>query len=196
MKRLTERYSALIAVCLIAVGVTSCDSYTDAPQPGTVTAQTVVGTATINGTVLAVDPVARLVTVTCDDGTTRTFHVAKDVGNLEMVKPGDRISATVVKTLATFVSKADTGPGAAASDSVAKVTSGAEGNVRTSDMRELKARVVAVDRKGRTLRLEDATGEVHDWDVQPDVDLSAINVGDDIVARYTETVTVMVQNGQ
>jgi hypothetical protein len=177
-------------------GVTSCDSYTDAPLPGTVTSRVVTGTATINGTILAVDPPARRVTITCDDGVTRTFVVSPKVGNLENIKPNDRISATVVKKLATFVSKADTGPGAAASDSVAKVTDGSGGSVATSDMRELTARVVAVDQRDRTLRLEDATGEVYDWDVQPDVDLAAINVGDDIVARYTETISVLVENGQ
>jgi hypothetical protein len=198
MKRMMQRYCALTAVCLTIVGVTSCDdsSYSDAPLPGTVTAQTIVGTATISGTVLAVDPAARRVTVTCDDGTSRTFLVGQDVGNLELVKPNDWINATVVKKLATFVSKADTGPGAAASDSVAKATSGAEGSVQTSDMRELTARVVAVDQRGRSVRLEDASGEVHDWDVQADVDLAAIDPGDDIVARYTETIAVLVRSPQ
>jgi translation initiation factor IF-1 len=196
MKRLAQGISAVALVYLIVAGVTSCDSYTDAPLPGTVTSQEVVGTATISGTVLAVDPAARRVAVACDDGVTRTFHVAQDVGNLEMVKANDRITATVVKTLAMFVSKADMGPGVAAGNSVTKTTGGNEGSVATSEMSEVTARVVAVDQKGRTLRLEDATGEVHDWDVQPDVDLSAVNVGDDIVARYTETISVVVQNGQ
>lgn len=188
----------LFGGCMLAciIGLTGCDdsgSYADAPLPGTVTSQTLVGTATITGTVLGVEPIARRVTIACDDGVTRTVLVGKDVGNLEQVKVGDRVSGNITVKLATFLSKADTGPGLAAGDSIAKVTDGSQGTVDTSQMRQVTSRVVAIDVKNRTIRLEDPSGEVHDWDVPADVDLAAVNVGDDIVARFTETVNVLVR---
>jgi hypothetical protein len=190
-----RRYLLLTCVLSSAMMFWGCDddSYTDEPLPNTVTSQTIVGDASITGTILAIEPQHQRVTITCDDGVTRTFVVGKDVGNLSEVAVGDRVAATFTKKLSMFVSNADSEPGIAGSDSLAKVTDGSQATARTSEMLQVTWRVVAVDAKDRSIRLEDPTGEVHDCDVPAEVDFDAINIGDDIVARFTETISVLVK---
>lgn len=182
-----------LVACAVAIG--GCDdcSYTDEPLPNTVTSQAIVGVASITGTVLAVEPEHRRVTITCDDGVVRTFVVGSEVGDLSQIAAGDTVAATFTKKLATFVSKADAPPSAEAADSVAKVTDGSQGTAQVTEMRQVTWRVMAINAKDRTIRLEDPDGEVYEFDVPADVDLAAINVGDDIVARFTETINTLVK---
>jgi hypothetical protein len=198
MRMNLERLCMILTMAVMAFGLASCDdsSYTDAPPPNSATGRMSVETATIDAVIQSIDTERRTITLLARDGTSKTFKASPRLATLEGYRVGDQVTATVVNEVAVYVSQAGEGPSVGVGQAVALTTNGISSDMAMAETMEITARVVAVDTDGRTIRLEGAAGEVHTFPVSPEVDLSAVNPGDDVIVRHTEAIVVLVEQPQ
>ena len=162
-------------------------------KAGTVGAVAVEST-TSTATVKAIDHATRTVTLRLADGTDETVHVGKEAVNFERIKVGDEVKATVIESLAVFTRKPGTGAEANGSHTaVALSPKGATPGGMIVDTEEVTATVVAVDHDERLVTLEGKGRQYHTMHVGPNIDLSAVKKGDEVVFRYTQAMALRVE---
>ena len=159
------------------------------PVGGMVTSDTTTMTATVQ----AVDPDNRTVTLRRPDGTTSTYQVGPEAVNFDQIKVGDQVKATYVESLAVSVRKADEPPSVAESQSITRAPKGAMPAGVIVNTTELTARVTAIDPTNRTVTLVGPAGNTRTLKVGPDVDLTKVQPGDNVVVRYTEELKIQVE---
>jgi hypothetical protein len=159
------------------------------PMEGLIAVDTMTATATVQ----AVDPAKRTVTLRSPDGTTNTYKLSKKVRNFDQIKVGDQVKATVVESLAVVLRKAGEPPAIGEEEAVALAPKGAKPGVVVANTRELTARVDAVDVAKRTVTLTGPAGNTRTFKVGPDVDLTKVQAGDNVVVRYTEALALLVE---
>jgi Cu/Ag efflux protein CusF len=153
----------------------------------------IVDSTTATATVQAVDREKRTVTLRSPDGTTNTYKIGKQVANFDQIKVGDRVKATLVDSLAVVIRKADEPPSIGEDEAVALAPKGARPGVVVANTTELTATVKAVDTAKRTVTLAGPAGTTRILKVGPDVDLTKVQPGDNIVVRYTEALALLVE---
>ena len=147
----------------------------------------------MTATVQAVDPDNRTVTLRRPDGTTSTYQVGPEAVNFDQIKVGDQVKATYVESLAVSLRKADEPPSVAESPAMTRVTKGAMPGGVIVNTTELTARVTAIDTTNRMVTLVGPEGNTRTLKVGPDVDLTKVQPGDNVVVRYTETLKIQVE---
>jgi hypothetical protein len=160
-----------------------------APMEGLIAVNTTTGTATVT----AVDAAKRTVTLRSPDGTTHTYKLTKYVRNFGEIKVGDQVKATLVDSLAVVLRKANEPPSIGEEEAVALAPKGAKPGVVVANTRELTARIQAIDTTKRTVTLRGPAGNTVTFQVSPDVDLTSVRVGDNVVIRYTEALALLVE---
>jgi hypothetical protein len=150
-------------------------------------------TTTATATVQAVDRAKRTVTLRSPDGTTSIYKVPKEAVNFDEIEVGDQVKATLVESLAVALRKADEPPSAGESQAVALAPKGAKPGGIIVDTAQLTARVTAVDMAKRTVTLVGPAGNRRTLKVGPNVDLTKVQPGDNVVVRYTEALALMVE---
>jgi hypothetical protein len=161
-----------------------------APMEGLIVADTMTGTATVQ----AVDRAKRTVTLRSPDGATNTYKLSKNVINFDQIEVGDQVKATLVDSLAVVIRKADEPPSIGEEEAVALAPKGAKPGVVVANTTELTATIKAVDRAKRTVTLAGPAGSTRMLKVGPDVDLTKVQPGDNVVVRYTEALALLVEN--
>jgi Cu/Ag efflux protein CusF len=150
-------------------------------------------TTTATATVQAVDPAHRTVTLRRPDGTTSTYQVGEEAVNFDQIRVGDQVKATYVESLAVGIRKTDEPPSAAESQAITRAPKGAmPGGVIVSTT-ELTARVTGIDAANRTVTVVGPAGNTRTLNVGPDVDLTKVQTGDNVVVRYTEALKIQVE---
>jgi hypothetical protein len=162
-------------------------------QAGPMTGLIAVNTTTATATVTAVDPAKRTVTLRSPDGTTNTYKLTKYVRNFDQIKVGDRVQATLVDSLAVVLRKASEPPSIGEEEAVALAPKGARPGVVVANTRELTARIQSIDTAKRTVTLVGPAGNAVTFKVSPDVDLTSVQAGDNVVIRYTEALALLVE---
>ena len=194
---------ALAAMVLLTTGCASMsggdkDKATmekaSAPQPTTapVIAQREVSTMT--ATVRAVDLKRRLVTLKPKGDKPFTIHVGEEVRNLPQVRVGDRVVIRYTEAMAVRFSR-DTSGGLAGGRETLSGDRAALGDKPAGSVRntvEIIANVLAIDRKTRKVTLQgpEQTVTVR---APRDVDISRLDVGDQILLTYTEDLAIAVE---
>jgi hypothetical protein len=153
-------------------------------------------TASTSGTIESIDRDQRAVTIKMPDGTTQTYNVPGDVVNFDQMKPGDQVTATVIDSIAVAVRKSSQPPSAGERAIVALAPKGAKPGMIMANTRELTAKIQAVDASNRTLILDSPSGQTRTLKVGPDVNLSGLNKGDDVVVRYTQALALLEEAPQ
>jgi Cu/Ag efflux protein CusF len=161
-----------------------------APMEGLIVADTTTATATVQ----AVDREKRTVTLRNPDGTTNTYKLSKNVINFDEIEVGDRVRATTVDSLAVVIRKADEPPSIGEEEAVALAPKGAKPGVIVANTMELTAAIKAVDQAKRTVTLAGPAGSTRTLKVGPDVDLTKVRPGDNVVVRYTQAVALRVES--
>ena len=199
------RLIAITAMPAALLAFTSCSSspepkgategtYSSTPQttsgvPGGKIQNTYKSTATV----VAVDPATRHVTLKSWDGKTKTIKAGPEVVNFDQIKPGDKVVATMTEQLVVALRP----PGSQGSGSPERtVTSepyGDKPGMKRTDTIETTVKVVGIDKSTRQAKLQFSDGTVHPVTVRPDVDLSKVKVGDEVMIRSSEEVAIHLE---
>jgi Cu/Ag efflux protein CusF len=146
--------------------------------------------------VTAIDPDRRLVTLRLADGSSRTVHLGKQFINFDQIKVGDLVRATLAETVAVSVNKS----GGAANEAneganvlVARAPQGARPGMIIARTDEITAKIDSVDAANRTVTLAQAEGQPITVKVGPRVNLGDLQKGDDVTARVTQGLSIIVQ---
>ena len=164
----------------------------DAAAKGAKPGGVVVDVVKWTGTVKAVDPQAKTVTIEGPGGKTATVN-AKNAKNLDQVKVGDKVKIEFVEELALFVRKADAPPSASETQTVELAPKGQKPSGLMAQTIELTGNVESIDSKKRTIALKGPGGNVRTFKVNKAVkNFSQIKKGDQVVLRFTEALALSV----
>jgi len=157
-------------------------------KPGKV----VVEVMKLTGTVKAVDPQNKTVTVEGSGGKTVTVN-AENARNLDQVKVGDKVNLRYTEELALFVQKSDAQPSAMQTDMVALAPKGERPAGMMARTVEVTGSVESINTKKRTVSVKGPAGNVRTFHVDKAVkNFDQIKKGDQVVLRVTEAVALSV----
>jgi hypothetical protein len=129
-------------------------------------------------TVEAIDAGQRTLTLKRDDGTTKTFTVGEAVKNLDQVKVGDTLKATVKAELSVYILENGRLPNA-------------DGTTRPKTI-NFNAKVQQVDPSYRILTLQFSNGHTMIIKAGLNVMLERMAPGDDVVMRSNEITAITI----
>jgi exosome complex RNA-binding protein Csl4 len=143
-------------------------------------------------TVQSVDTVRRTVTLRWENGRVAAYKAGRDGVHLDQIRPGDTVKASIVESMALWIGPAGATGSDSQSSTVALAPSGDKSGVLDASTFVITDRVVAIDRKTRTITFEGLAGVPRTIRATAGIDLSSINIGDTIVARVTEALAICV----
>ncbi len=161
-------------------------SYTPGVAGGTLE-ETVQGTATV----AAIEPATRKITLTTDEGKA-TFTAPEHMQNFEQLKVGDKVNATLHEQLVVFVDQGRD-PSAVRSAVMSRAPKGAKPGAIVAETFELVSTIKSIDKESRLATLQFIDGQTRTIAVRPDVDLSKYKVGDSVVIRITQQLTLLTE---
>jgi len=157
--------------------------------PGGVVVQTYQETATVT----AVDAATRKVTLVTPEGKKETVKAGPEVVNFDQIHVGDQVKATVAEEIVVFLRKAGAPPSANEAALVALAPVGAKPGALMASTVELTAKITDINLKTHKVTLQFSDGTSKTYKVRPDVDLTKINLGEEVVIRTTEAFAITVQ---
>ena len=189
---------ALLAAVLV---LTSCSTTSTPKGKTTMTAAfqegvpggVMVGTYQETATVTAIDAANRKVTLVGRDGSTTIFKAGPEVRNFDQIRVGDQVKATVVEQLVVFLRKDGTPPSDGQASAIAVAPKGAKPGVLMADTVEVTATVKSIDLKHHKATLQFPDGKSKTFAVRPDVDLTKVKLGEEVVMRATEAMAIVVE---
>jgi len=152
-----------------------------------------IDTVTATDTVRAVDYKTRTVTLESPNGATETYHALPNMVNFDQIHIGDKVRATVTEALAVSVRKAGTPPNVGDTVAVALAPKGARPGMFVANTQEATSKIVDVNRATRTITLAELAGGPKTVKLGPDVNVSELKKGDDVVVRYTDALALYVE---
>jgi translation elongation factor P/translation initiation factor 5A len=152
----------------------------------------IVNTVKVTAKVTAIDLAGRKVTLLESDGKTFTVKVGPAAVNLDQVRVGDQVNATLTEQLVVSVNEAGAAPGDGSAAVVALAPKGAQPAGLVAETTRVTAKVTAIDLKNRTATLQFEDGSTRTLPVRSDVDLSKRKVGDQVVFQITEMLALSV----
>ena len=147
---------------------------------------------TASATVTAVNPATRRITLSAQDGTKATFVAPEEVRNFDRIKVGDRLNATLKEQLVVTVNEGED-PAVTHAAVLAAAPKGAKPGAMVAETFALVATVDAIDTTNRQATLRFKDGQTREVPIRQDVDLSRYNVGDRVVIRITQQLTLLVE---
>jgi len=152
-----------------------------------------IDTVTATDTVRAVDYKTRTVTLESPTGATETYRALPNMVNFDQIHVGDKVRATVTDALAVSVRKAGTPPNVGDTVAVALAPKGAKPGMFVANTQEATSKVVDVNRATRTITLAELAGGPKTVKLGPEVNVSDLKKGDDVVVRYTDALALYVE---
>jgi hypothetical protein len=153
-----------------------------------------VSAKTESATVSSIDPATRMVTLKMPDGQTKSFKVSEEVKNLDQIKAGDTVKATVIDAVGVSLRKAGEQPSAKETKSITLSPSGERPIV--SQTQELTGKVQSVDQANRMVAIQGPGGQVHEVQAGPRMNLSQVKPGDNITLRHTQAMALGLEKAQ
>jgi Cu/Ag efflux protein CusF len=139
-----------------------------------------------------IDRESRKVTLATESGGKASFTAGPEIRNFDQLKVGDKVSATVMERLVVFVRSGDDVPSVTHSAALAAAPRGAKPGALVAELFEVVATIKSIDTANRSAVLLFTDGLTITVPVRSDVDLSRYKVGDSVVIRVSETLTVLV----
>jgi len=152
-----------------------------------------IDTVTATDTVKAVDYKTRTVTLESPNGATETYYALPNMVNFDQIHIGDKVRATVTDALAVSVRKAGTPTNVGDTVAVALAPKGAKPGMFVANTQEATSKIVDVNRATRTITLAELAGGPKTVKLGPDVNVSDLKKGDDVVVRYTDALVLDVE---
>jgi hypothetical protein len=144
-------------------------------------------------TIAALDPRTRRVTLKGNDGSTAVFTAPPEVRNFDQLRVGDRVRATIAQQVAIRVQDAGK-PGDTYAEIASRAPKGAKPGGMVAESFQVVAEVVDIDAVNRRATLKFADGDTEAVPVRDDVELKRYKVGDHVVIRVTERLSVIVES--
>jgi predicted RNA-binding protein len=151
-----------------------------------------VDVVTVIAVVDKIDLEKRKVTLTLDDGKTKTYKVDKAAVNLDQVAVGDHVKIACTEELMVFVNKSGETPVAATLGEVSVAPRGSKPEGMIVETTAISGKVLAIDAEKHKVTFEDPEGKKKTVKVRKSVDISALAVGDSVDAVLTESVIIEV----
>jgi hypothetical protein len=162
-----------------------------APAP----AATADAVRSVTATVAEIDYKTRRATLKMPDGSTVPITVSEAAYNFDQVKVGDLVDISLTQSIAVMLEK-DTGgqAGVMTSSGFERAPKGQKPQGTAYTTMDVRAKVVAIDYKTRTVDLSGPDGKVFPVVVDSSVqNFETVKVGDIVLARYTEAVAISVR---
>jgi len=157
-------------------------------RPGGLEGELVVITATVK----AIDKKNRVVTLQAPDGKVSKVKCGPEVRNFAQIRVGDTVKTSLLETVELFVTGNDE-PSAERVTEVGRAPLGNKPGFAAVDAVEVKATVVDIDYQTRIVTLKGPEGRFIKVTAGPEVKrLTEVNVGDSVVARLTQAVSIEV----
>jgi Cu/Ag efflux protein CusF len=164
----------------------------DVGVPPPTPAGAVLDVAVVTATVAAIDLDKREVTLKGEDGQVVTLTVGEEARNLPQVKVGDVVTFEYYQALAVALEPTTTAIRAKVEhEEVGRAPPGARPAGYVEKTVDVTGSVQAIDTKTRTVTLR-GPERVLTLHVEDDVDLSRIQVGQTVLARYIEGFAISV----
>jgi hypothetical protein len=192
---LTASAASSLVLALAACGgpkVEGTDTVEVAAAPG---AAIVVETFSTSATVAAMDTKDRKFTLQFADGKKSTFKAPPEMVNYGQLNVGDRVDAVVTERAVIGLAKNGGPPSSGALGGAVLSPVGAKPGGVAVAAAEITATVTAVNPAKRKVTLQFDTGKPETLKVSKDIDLSNVQVGDQVVAVVTEGVAITVTKG-
>jgi Cu/Ag efflux protein CusF len=148
---------------------------------------------TRTATVESIDPATRTVTLKGPMGKSRSIHLGKECVNFDQIKVGDQVRATLADEVAIAVNKSGGPPSVAAGAVVALAPKGAKPGMLIADTDDVTAKIQSIDADKGTITFSTADGTSRTVKAGPDVKLSDLKEGDDVTARITQALAIVVE---
>jgi Cu/Ag efflux protein CusF len=190
MSHFTSKTAALaLGAVLACVGPIASDAAA-AQGEGVVRGASV----TAIGTVTAIDPAQRVVTIRNAKGIESTYNIDPSVQMLENVKVGDQVRLDYLVAVAATLRKGGDGiREKVEAEAEQQAPAGGKPGLAKGKRTTIVADVVSVDRARQTVRLKGPEGRVVDLKVQDKAKLADVKAGDQVVAVFYEAVAVGVK---
>ena len=151
-----------------------------------------VEVVTVTAVVDKIDLEKRKVTLTLDDGKTKTYKVDKAAVNLDQVKVGDHVKMSYTEELIVTVNKSGETPGAASIGAIAVTPKGSKPGGVMVETTAISGKILAIDSAKRKITYEDPDGKKKTVKVKKGIDISGLAVGESVDAVLTESVIIKV----
>lgn len=171
-----------------AMSGTQQESVVAAPG-GAVVTETFSTTATIT----AIDASNRKLTLQTPDGKKTSFKASPSMTNFPQLRVGDQVNAVVTEQVALAVWEGSNPPSDAAGAAVGISPTGTSNPAGFAVATELvTVQVTAIDAAKRKVTVQFQDGSTKTYKAQKGVDLSQLQVGDNVTIQVTEAAAISV----
>ncbi len=148
----------------------------------------------IKAQVIEIDYDNRFVTLLGEGGQSVRLHVDESVTNFNKTRVGDQLEVDYLESIAVYVQKSgEEVPSMSESGGLSLAARGDKPGLLATDTVHIVAKVLAVDLKARTVILRGPDNINRKLPVDDSVEgLENVNVGDEVVARYTMALAISV----
>jgi Cu/Ag efflux protein CusF len=168
-----------------------------AEEGGAQPAAAAIASETRTATVESVNREKRIVTLKNAEGKTATVQLGKRAINFDQIKPGDLVRATMAEEVAVSIDKSGAPSTPEERRVVGVAPKGARPGVFIVDSKQVAGKIESIDPAKRTVTLtEPDGGKARTVKVGPEVELTQLKPGDDVSARVTEAIAIVVEKPQ
>lgn len=179
--------SAITAIAFLLPAFAQAQGDTPADKPGAIVAAGVEAVVVVR----AVDQQSRTVILQGPRGNEFTMQVPEQAQNLDQVREGSKFRVRYLESIAVFISPAGGEPAAGEVTTMELAEKGAPPGGVIVKLKQVQARVDAIDHDARTVVLTGPLGNAVELAVDERVQrLNEINAGDIVVVRYTEALAM------
>jgi hypothetical protein len=157
-------------------------------QPGGVASSI----TTVEADVIGIDYKKRIVVLQDAQGNRRTLTIGKEAVNFDQVKVGDHVTMEIASEILVFMQDAPSEAINTERSVELKAPKGDKPAMLAADIQQLSAVITAVDVATHQATLTFEDGRVQTVTVRPDVELSQTMVGQTMVIRLTDAITLSV----
>lgn len=153
----------------------------------------VTETFSTTATIVAIDAPKMKLTLQTPDGKKTTFKASPSMTNFPQLRVGDQVNAVVTEQVAIAIWKGSKPPADAAGAMVGITPTGSQNPAGFAVATEMiTARVTAIDAQTRKVTVAFQDGSTKTYKAQKGVDLSQVQVGDNITIQVTEGAAISV----
>jgi hypothetical protein len=176
------------AACSKGMSGTTSESVVAGPD-GAIVTETFSTTATI----VAIDQANRKLTLQTPDGKKTSFKASPSMTNFPQLRVGDQVNAVVTEQVAIAIWKGSNPPPDAAAAMVGITPTGTQNPAGFAVATEMvTAQVTAIDAQKRKVTVRFQDGSSKTYKAQKGVDLSQVQVGDNVTLQVTEGAAITV----
>lgn len=153
----------------------------------------VTETFSTTATIVAIDQAKMKLTLQTPDGKKTTFKASPSMTNFPQLRVGDQVNAVVTEQVAIALWKGSNPPADAAAAMVGITPTGSQNPAGFAVATEMiTARVTAIDAAKRKVTVAFQDGTTKTYKAQKGVDLTQVQVGDNITLQVTEGAAITV----